>query len=862
MNINDKKIKTEHIRATFAMLAHQTPVELRIFPKNGSPVVETAATEQAFIEICGRWNGKAQIYCGMRERRAGFLDGKGKGKAGDENDIVAVTLTVVDVDPIRAEGFAKQPTTDEELAKAILASSLLAQWHEGRGFLRPARAMSGNGVQLWFAIPRWEVTDANREEIPERLAMFEEECRSALPSYIRNFVSIDSIHDLPRIIKVIGTQSVKGKRTHERPHRVSHWIDDERSPLVIGRQEDEKFLSYLMEITEKHTSQQSFSAKSTQSEEKKKEDNTTSVKEEEAKEESEEPDSTLDWRKCEFLEYCEKNAKTLSEPLWYAMLSSLCRFGNEGRRLAHQLSRPYPGYNSEETDKKLDHAYEASGPITCKEIAKRGFRCPSLERCKAKAPAALLKNISSRKTTAKEVNLFEGKEDKSGAGEIALRFLLAHFAKDDVFTLRYYREDWWQWNGPACAGHADRRCYKELPTTDLRGRIARFLDDETTNEVSQNLVSSVLEALRGRCLVPAWAERPVFLGDNFETKNAGHVVVFENGILDFDALLSGENVELQPHTPTIFTPVALPYPFDENADCPEWLAFLNHNLEGDKERIAVLQEFVGYCLFWDTRCHKFLLLEGESRTGKSTFTDIVTALLGEENVSHVPLEAFGQRFALSSTLGKLANICGDTGEIDSVAEGQFKQFTGGDRMDFERKYRDQIHTYPTARVIIATNNRPRFLDRSEAIWERMILVPWNKVIPKEERDEELRERIKRNELPSILIWALAGEARRREQGHFTQAQAVYDAIEDYKRETNPAREFLYENYEADEEGIVDTQKIYAEYAQWCRDCGYHALGERNFGKEVRRVFPQVQRIRKRNDFGTLHYVYCGITQQK
>ena len=90
------------------MLAHVSEVELRIFPKEGYPVVETAATEQVFLEVCQRWNGKAQIYCGVLQRRASFLSGKEKGKAGDANDIVAVTLTVVDIDPIRAEGFAKQ----------------------------------------------------------------------------------------------------------------------------------------------------------------------------------------------------------------------------------------------------------------------------------------------------------------------------------------------------------------------------------------------------------------------------------------------------------------------------------------------------------------------------------------------------------------------------------------------------------------------------------------------------------------------------------------------------------------------------------------------------------------------------------
>ncbi len=827
----------QDLRATFHFLAHKSPVELRIFPKNGYPVVTTADTEQAFIEACKRWDGKAQIYCGLRERRAGFLDDKPKGKGGDAADIVAVTMTVVDVDPIRAEGFGKQPTTDEELAWAFKASEHLTQWHEGRGFLRPARGMSGNGVQLWFPIPRWEVKDGNRTVIPELCRAFEQECRDALPDSLRGKVSIDSIHDLPRIIKVIGTTSVKGDNTPDRPHRVSYWILDSRSPKKIGRQEDEKFLEHLQNAQTRQPELEAQTGFQTPKPNNQRQQTATpkaiTQQTSEASQKSE-----WDWQTCEFLKYCSDNAKTLSEPLWYALASNLCRLGDEGRKLYHQLSSPYSGYSKEETDKKLDHAFEASRPITCKVIAQRGFKCPSLGRCKAKAPAALL-NMDTK----------EEKKKGPSAEEVAKMFLEAQYAQDGVPTLRYFRGDWWTWNG---------RCYREMLKEDLEARVARFITDIPNCDVTVYFVSSTVKTLTGQCLVPASSAPPVWLKDDFKVQASGHVIAFSNGLLDFDALLRGENVELSAHTPKFFTQIALPYPFDPTAECPEWLAFLNHNLEEDNERIAVLQEFVGYCLCWDVRYHKFLMLEGESHTGKSTFTEVVTALLGEDNVSNVPLEALGQRFALYPTLGKLANITSEIGEIDSVAEGILKAFIAGDRMQFEGKYKPPIMARPTARLIVATNNRPRFLDRSEGIWRRMILVEWNRVIPEAERDRDLRERIKENELPGVFRWTLAGLARLLDQGRFTQARAVEDAIADYRLESNPAREFLVENYEENPAREQYTKKIYKEYVQWCEDSGYRPLSDRKFGKEVQRAFPQAQRCRVRDELGQRCYAYHGI----
>ena len=336
-------------------------------------------------------------------------------------------MTVVDVDPIRDEGFTKQATTKEELAYAFKASEHLAQWHEGRGFLRPSRAMSGNGIQLWFPIPRWEVTDENRTVIPERLKAFEQECRDALPTgrfstsdnhdALKDKVEIDSIHDLPRIIKVIGTTSVKGDNTPDRPHRVSHWIDDARSPKKIGRQEDAKFLEYLGKFDTATPAEQTaqprqpeFKAQTgIQTAPKKSEKRKTSDRASTTTQQTSDtsPKSNLDWQECEFIQHCASLAQALREPLWYAMLSNLSRFDDEGRQLAHQLSKPYPGYSVTETDKKLEHALTGSGPITCNEIANRGFRCPSLRRCKANAPASLIGQLSGITIVCPELEDYE-----------------------------------------------------------------------------------------------------------------------------------------------------------------------------------------------------------------------------------------------------------------------------------------------------------------------------------------------------------------------------------------------------------------------------------------------------------------------
>ena len=71
---------------------------------------------------------------------------------------------------------------------------------------------------------------------------------------------------------------------------------------------------------------------------------------------------------CAFLRHCDEDAATLSEPEWFGMISNVARTDG-GPELVHQLSAPYPGYTPEETDAKIKHALEDTGPHTCDWIA-------------------------------------------------------------------------------------------------------------------------------------------------------------------------------------------------------------------------------------------------------------------------------------------------------------------------------------------------------------------------------------------------------------------------------------------------------------------------------------------------------------
>jgi P4 family phage/plasmid primase-like protien len=314
-------------------------------------------------------------------------------------------------------------------------------------------------------------------------------------------------------------------------------------------------------------------------------------------------------------------------------------------------------------------------------------------------------------------------------------------------------------------------------------------------------------------------------------------LALDNGNLDLD------DGTLRPHTPDWFSTVCLPYPYIPGAKAPQWEAVLARNLEGDVQRIALLQEFFGYCLVKTTDGQACLILFGEGGNGKSVVLAVLRALLGADNISTVPLENFAQRFAMAQTLGMLANVCPEIGEIDRTAEGVLKSYISGDRMFFEKKGKDGFSAPPTARLVLATNSVPRFMDKSEGIWRRLFLMPMTVQIPQEERKVGLDKEtswIESGELPGILEWALAGLRRLRANGfRFTMPDVCKAALAEHRLESDPTRAFLLERYEAgDDAEPILARDLYLEYRLFCDTFGHrNPMNNISFGRQIRRLFP-------------------------
>lgn len=132
--------------------------------------------------------------------------------------------------------------------------------------------------------------------------------------------------------------------------------------------------------------------------------------------------------------------------------------------------------------------------------------------------------------------------------------------------------------------------------------------------------------------------------------------------------------------------------------------------------------------------------DGVGGTGKSTFLEVLTKIVGENFTSNVLLDQFGNRFIFANMLGKYLNIGDDNGKNDELQNvGTLKSIITGNRVTIDRKNIAPIEVRIFAKQLFATNILPYIDFTDGGIMRRLNIIPMNKVIPKGNKLPELDE---------------------------------------------------------------------------------------------------------------------------
>ncbi|MEU8538007.1 DNA primase family protein [Streptomyces parvulus] len=236
-----------------------------------------------------------------------------------------------------------------------------------------------------------------------------------------------------------------------------------------------------------------------------------------------------------------------------------------------------------------------------------------------------------------------------------------------------------------------------------------------------------------------------------------------NGMLN---LLTGELVD---HDPAYLSRSQIPVPWDPEATCPQYEAWLN---QACPRQAAELEDVVSLMLDQSRTPTKAAFLFGPPRSGKSTFLRIIKQIAGEANCSAVDLHQLADdKFTAAHLYGKMVNLSADPSSKDVADIRLFKKMTGVDMVTADHKYGQPFDFTATALFAFSANNIPHVSDPSGAYMERIRPFWFGHSVAGRE-DLELEDRL-RDELPGILVrWVRAWQAHYARGGYLPADRSV------------------------------------------------------------------------------------------
>jgi len=280
-----------------------------------------------------------------------------------------------------------------------------------------------------------------------------------------------------------------------------------------------------------------------------------------------------------------------------------------------------------------------------------------------------------------------------------------------------------------------------------------------------------------------------------------------------------------------FLTYQLPFEYDPDAEFPRWQAFLNEVIP-DKLRQVVLAQYLGYVFARHLKLEKTLILYGSGANGKSVVFDVVRALLGEENVSEVSLEAIStSEYFRSMLANKLLNY---SSEISNrIQTDSFKKLTSGEPIHARLPYGQPMLLRDYARLAFNANDLPVDVEHSEAFFRRFLIIPFDITIPAHKRDPLLAKKIIENELSGVFNWVLTGLKSLLESNSFASCEASDRLLESFRLESDSVAIFLEEEgYRKSLDNQIRLKNLYRDYREYCLENGYRPLSQKKMTKRL------------------------------
>ena len=391
----------------------------------------------------------------------------------------------------------------------------------------------------------------------------------------------------------------------------------------------------------------------------------------------------------------------------------------------------------------------------------------------------------------------------------------------------------------------DEKCYKCLTNTDIEYLI---------HQVNVNLN----EKQRKEILKKIYFEAPE------KEKDTDYISV-KNGLIN----ISDDDIVLYEHTSKIVTTFYIDYNYNPNADYTDILDYISELVGDDENLLKILLEFLGYCLYPDCFLRKALVIKGDHRNGKSKFLEVLKIFFGDNNCCSLDIQDIVSRFGLFGIMNKSINLGDDISGQYIGDDSKFKKVVAGNDILIEQKGKDAFTYRPIAKHIFSCNNMPRFDDKTGAVKDRLIFIPFPNVYSVENGNLNphiVKEMTSNENMEALLVLALQSLKELLKNNKFTYSYKSENCLNEFDKDNNPILYFIeevQENSYLKEKAFnnMPVAEAYEKYIKFCNENGFKAVTKINFSKSIKANIKNID-VKPYKNNGKVNKVFRILDQQE
>ena len=259
----------------------------------------------------------------------------------------------------------------------------------------------------------------------------------------------------------------------------------------------------------------------------------------------------------------------------------------------------------------------------------------------------------------------------------------------------------------------------------------------------------------------------------------------------------------------------------------DWLLDL---MNGDESLVKLLWQVISASLNGNYSYRKSIWFVGEGNDGKGTLQQLISNLVGLQNVASLKINQFSERFTLSMIEGKTV-IIGDDVQAGLYIDdsSNFNSVVTGEPVFVEEKGKQPYVSFYKKTVIQSTNGLPKVRNKTNGTYRRFLIIPFKKTFSAKDDNWAIKDDyIFREEvLQYVLKKAIELNFER-----FDEPQATKVMMQEFKEKNNSIIEFVNEWFPQFKSTVLPVRFLWWLYQEWCRDSGYTALAKRQFELEV------------------------------